>query len=434
MKNRILWALVALVGIVMLNCEPQKNVIEIVEGVQEHKERLRLSDNQLIVRIPINTPDDTISRLKTTVGIDTAEMCSCGDTRIQRWTIADTLNIEDAIRNLKRQGGSSGVEGDRDFIASMERIPDFKPFDRPISQVDGLVGRKESAEITIAVMDTGLDIGQYQDTSGSFSIELFPSGEYSGCYGSNLGSISGWNFVDNSPEIKDDHGHGTYVTKIITDELDKLMVKYQILPLKVFNGSGEGSYWDMICAMAYLKDIVKNGGVIPILNTSFGGYVASKDFQESSILKAMLKEMEESVLVVASAGNSGLDTDNGSDSHFLSSYTAPNLMGVGGHNGKDEAMAVEIDSLSNYGKISIDITVPFRGYATSALNLAGGTNSLSLAGTSYSAAYVSALTAVTYLNNGRPSALTLKSLVLGSAVTAPNLDGEIVNARAIIKP
>ena len=80
--------------------------------------------------------------------------------------------------------------------------------------------------------------------------------------------VSGWDYVNNDYDPRDDHGHGTTVAKIITKQLDTHNIPYSILAVKTFDQNGIGSYWANVCGINYLAKKQDNF----IVNTSFGFY------------------------------------------------------------------------------------------------------------------------------------------------------------------
>ncbi|MDB4293072.1 S8 family serine peptidase [Maribacter sp.] len=270
------------------------------------------------------------------------------------------------------------------------------------------IGVAETADVNIAIIDTGIDYAREEISSATRTI-LFPSSVFSSC----ISTQSGWNYLgendlnnvnEGNQDIMDRNGHGTYITKIITDELDAASVTYQILPLKVFNAEGKGTYWDVLCAFAYVKDINKNGGNISVVNASFGGSMPQEIFGvdaegNKSLFAEMLDELNDlNTLVVTSAGNRGVDNELGTDRDFLSFFDAENLLSVGGYfddGVRPVVSPIELASKSNWGATSIDIALAFNDYQIIFENPATAPqqDQVTLAGTSYSAAAMSALAA-----------------------------------------
>lgn len=133
--------------------------------------------------------------------------------------------------------------------------------------------------ITIAAIDTGVDLNNLDITK-------------------NLSSYS-WNFVNNSSNVMDDNGHGTFVaSEMIAANngvgLTGASYDASLMVLKALDANGSGSA-DTICtAIRYAVDHGAN-----VINMSLGG----GDY--SGYSSALQYAKDHNVLVVMAAGNSG---------------------------------------------------------------------------------------------------------------------------------
>lgn len=371
-------------------------------GGNEERQTVEISDTQIIVRFE---PDADKEGIRAEFGIEEGEyeLCSCGDPNLELWGIdpAD-ISIEGAISALK---GKSKAEGDFQFTFSTPPVTSYETIGFP--QIDpGIANPSFDADkVDIAVLDTGIDYGQSFVEDPLANPYLYSTGGLSDC----PFQVAGWNFADpvNGANVLDDNGHGTFVTKIITSTLEDKGVGYRILPVKVFNGDGEGSYWNVVCAFGYLQKVRAELGNLDIVNASFGGTIEDQLFDDKGLLNTMIEELGDAgVLVVTSAGNEGIDTDNGPLKHFPSGYAADNILGVGGYeiDGSGDVVIYTGFPGSNYGMLSIDLAAPFEGWNVQ-LDLQPDAN---LMGTSYSAAYVTGLTSAYFIDKGRPGPVELK--------------------------
>lgn len=405
---------------------------EIAEGGPDDKvPKIELSPNQIIVRYESFADKESI-RLEFPF-LEPPRGCSCGDTNIELWTIdTDILDIEGTVRNLKSRGAEEGVEGDRGFSIFLSPVDDFQPLNEQ-GDPNPLVETSTTNTVNIAVIDTGLD----------FSRDLVPSprdpylfkDDFSTCYPES----TGWNFANNSSNITDYNGHGTYVTKIITDILDGQNINYRILPLTVFDINGRGSYWDVVCAMGYIKDINSNGGNIKLVNASFGGQMNREVLENGTVLSGIIEDLQNETLIVSSAGNGnpGVDNDNGPMGHFLSSYLSNNILTVGGYedlSDEGDGSELRVNEHSNYGGSSIDVALEFGGYeAILNTDLENVRSRKFLKGTSYSAAAMTGLAAEFYIMSGMPDVQGLKNNIFAFSRTRSGLNNQIVANRAIIR-
>lgn len=132
----------------------------------------------------------------------------------------------------------------------------------------------------IAVIDTGV-LSTHPDLAGEVS--------------------AGYNFVANTTNTTDDNGHGTHVSGIVSGVTDNSVgissigYKSTILPVKVLDSSGSGTYANVANGIVYAAD--KGAKVI---NMSLGGPSTSLTLQN-----AVDYAKNKGVLIVAAAGNGG---------------------------------------------------------------------------------------------------------------------------------
>ncbi|MFZ5628548.1 MAG: S8 family serine peptidase [Spirochaetota bacterium] len=136
-----------------------------------------------------------------------------------------------------------------------------------------------STQTNIAVLDTG--VYAHEDLNG----RLLP----------------GYNFIDDSADSEDHNGHGTAVAGIISANTNNSLGiagvnwRNKILPVKVIDDSGYGSYFHLIEGLVYAAD--QN---TPIINISAGGYAYSDSLEE-----AVRYATNKNTAIVASVGNDG---------------------------------------------------------------------------------------------------------------------------------
>jgi serine protease len=142
--------------------------------------------------------------------------------------------------------------------------------------------------VTVAVVDTG--------------VACFDKGPFA--RGTDLAGTrceGGWNFVDDSPEASDDHGHGTHVAGTIAQTTNNgvgtagLAFCATLMPVKVLNKQGFGTVASVAEGIRYAAD-----GGAQVINLSLGGPIRSQ-ILEAAVNHAIAK----GVVVVAAAGNSG---------------------------------------------------------------------------------------------------------------------------------
>lgn len=134
--------------------------------------------------------------------------------------------------------------------------------------------------VTIAVIDTGVDLAH-------------PDLAYK--------TIAGYDFVNNDTVPQDDNGHGTHVAGIAAamsnngEGIAGVSWGANIMPLKVLNSAGSGTYANVAAAIVWATD---HGA--QVINMSLGGPSPSSTL-ENAVNYAYSKGMVQ----VAAAGNSG---------------------------------------------------------------------------------------------------------------------------------
>ena len=134
--------------------------------------------------------------------------------------------------------------------------------------------------VIVAVVDTG--VTQVEDLQGT---EFVP----------------GWNFVTDSPDARDDHGHGTHVAGTIAQTTHNgvgvagVAYRARIMPIKVLSGSGSGSVNGIAQGIRWAAD---HGA--QVINMSLGG-----PYNSQIMAKAVRYAHDKGVVVVCAAGNDG---------------------------------------------------------------------------------------------------------------------------------
>jgi serine protease len=113
--------------------------------------------------------------------------------------------------------------------------------------------------------------------------------------------VPGYNFVNNTADADDDHGHGTHVAGTIAQSTNNKLgvagIAYgaSIMPLKVLSARGSGSVAGIAQAIRWAADHGAN-----VINMSLGGPTAI-----GTMGSAVKYAREKGVTVIAAAGNDG---------------------------------------------------------------------------------------------------------------------------------
>lgn len=215
--------------------------------------------------------------------------------------------------------------------------------------------------------------------------------------------IYGWNFADNSSDSMDLDGHGSHVAGMIgavgNNRIGITGVCWQVRVAALKFGLDVASAIAAIDFANYYK--------ISILNASWGGRAYSQ------ALKDAIDQYDG--LFVASAGNDG--TNNDVDPMYPASYDCKDIISVAAVDSYDT-----LARFSNYGLKTVDIAAP--GTNILSLDLAGEYSPLN--GTSMAAPHVAGAAALLKSSMPNISTITLKRIILSSAMENPELKGKIL--------
>lgn len=226
--------------------------------------------------------------------------------------------------------------------------------------------------------------------------------------------VNGWDFVNNSPNVIDNHGHGTHIAGIIGAVggngigISGVCPKVSLMILKYFDPKSKGNdnLKNTVRAIRYAVDMGAN-----IINYSGGGTDPNDDEFE-----AIKYAEDKGVLFVAAAGNEHSNSDIAH--YYPADYNLSNIISV-----------TAIDSLakvlrsSNYGTKTVHIAAPGEGiYST----LPGGNYGL-MTGTSQATAFVSGVAALILSHNKEFSAAQVKKQIIATADELPGLRDKTVS-------
>ncbi|MEW7277925.1 S8 family serine peptidase [Aquimarina sp. 2201CG1-2-11] len=355
--------------------------------------------------------------------------CDCDNNDIELWTIDLTNSkfskIEGAIGNMGGPEPEGGVEANLNFYFQirMDRLNGRYSS----SLVDKVANNTNNEDVVnIAILDTGIDYDFFPEPF------LYDSSGTSECQD----EISGWDFVNNDNDPRDDQGHGTVVAKIITNKLDLYNIPYRIMAVKAFDQTGRGSYWTTICGLNHIAKKQKQF----IVNTSFGFYKLT----DQTIFKNVIEDASDRLLLVSSAGNNGVDTDIAGNEHFPSGYDSDNILTVGGYIegelmsapifGSQYISGLLIASNSNYGSNSIDALGPFDEHQFELIDVLDPNNPIliNVEGTSFAAAEVTGRAARLFRETiGTP--ITIKEKTLDSGFLEYGLNSIVNSGKVIVR-
>ncbi len=154
--------------------------------------------------------------------------------------------------------------------------------------------------------NTGLVVAVFDSGLGREGAGVLDTAKKTCLIRPGVNTSNGWNFVDNTNNTIDTHPnrHGTKVTKLLVNQA--LLFGQQdlkILPVKVFDDSGRGDLFHILCGVAYAA----NAGA-KIINASFGFYKYTDSvvgLRAQNLMHHFLEYYLDNngMLLVAAAGN-----------------------------------------------------------------------------------------------------------------------------------
>lgn len=280
----------------------------------------------------------------------------------------DGFSSED-LRGLVESDQVQFVEPNHQYQLAQPVIPNDPHFDKlwgmhSIRAPLGWMKVKESPDVIVAVIDTGVDYN-HEDLKENMWVNAHEeTGEpdFDDDGNGYKDDVYGYDFYNKDGDPIDGHSHGTHCAGTIGAVgnngigVPGVAWDVRIMAVQIFSGTGESAGAAQIAkAIDYAVDNGAN-----ILSNSWGGGAANEN-----IRRAITRAETKGALFVAAAGNDGGNNDQ--YPHYPSSYSNDSIVGVLWID-KDETLS----AFSNYGKLSVDLgapgggiysTIPAGGYA-----------------------------------------------------------------------
>ncbi len=249
---------------------------------------------------------------------------------------------------------------------------------RMVAYEDGAVDNE--SEIIVAVIDTGVDI-RHPDLRNHLwtnpgETGLDAQGRDKATNGVDddgnglIDDVRGWNFVDNSPDLRDNHGHGTHIGGIIA----KVAPNARLMFLKYYDPKAGGAS-HISSTVRAIRYAVRMGA--RVINFSAGGHLPY-DEEKAAIAEAR----KAGVLFVAAAGNDGWNTDV--LPYYPASYEISNILSVTAVGPTKNLLPT-----SNYGTRTVHLAAPGEAILSALPQAKRGF----MTGTSQATAFVSGIAA-----------------------------------------
>lgn len=270
---------------------------------------------------------------------------------VHRIQLAQDMTVEEAQKILRQDAEVEYAEPN--YYRYLARTPDDPSFSlqwglTKISAPSAWDAATDCTATVVAVIDSGAD---YEHPDFAANIWANPA-ETAGDGIDNDGNgyiddTVGWDFVFDEGMPVDADGHGTHVAGSIAAVgnnargVSGVCWSARIMVLRAFDAIGIGTVADVVEAMQYARS--QGAGVV---NASYSGPDFSQAEQEAvSALNAA------GILLVAAAGNEGLDNDQ--TPSYPASYGLANIISVGATNPGDG-----LAGFSNYGFNSVHVAAP----------------------------------------------------------------------------
>jgi thermitase len=242
-----------------------------------------------------------------------------------------------------------------------------------------------SRQIVVAVIDTGADV-RHEDLAGN--IWSNPGETGTDRQGKNKASngidddgngfiddVHGWNFVSNTPDLTDNHGHGSHIAGIVGAEAGNakgiagIAPQVSMMILKYYDPKvpGTDNLRNTVNAIRYAVKMKAH-----IINYSGGGTEFSKDEYD-----AIVEAQRQGILFVAAAGNERSNSDK--HKYYPADYGLSNIISVTAIDPSTEVLPS-----SNYGIETVDIAAPGQNILSTLPNNSYGY----MTGTSQATAFV----------------------------------------------
>lgn len=295
--------------------------------------------------------------------------------------------------------------------------------------------QRGNKDVVVAVIDTGCDVhhpylrkniwqnhGETGLDENGFSKASNGFDDDSNGY---IDDVYGWNFVENSADVTDDNGHGTHIAGIIGGERPDGQGSIGVSPnvslmiLKYYGPENSGMD-NLTHTIQSIRYAVKMGA--KVINYSGGGVIRSSEEE-----KALAWAASKGVLVVAAAGNEGLNSDF---FHFYpANYDLQNIISVTATNRYGQLLDV-----SNWGPSTVDIAAPGKNIYSTLPNGQFGY----MSGTSQATAFVTGVAALILAQDERMQPPALIAQLIGHGRPMGTLrgkvrSGDIVDASMAIK-
>lgn len=252
----------------------------------------KYSPGEIVVKFKRGVSDNVIRDINQRQGCAVLSLSKRGE--FKRLRIPRNKSVEEMVSIYSRNPNIEYAEPN--FIAYELMIPNdpYYPYQWNMDNTHGGINMEAAWNVetgipgvVVAVIDTGV---AYEDYTKKYkkAPDL-----------ANTLFVAGYDFVNNDTHPNDDEGHGTHVTGTIAQSTNNnlgvagIAFNVSIMPIKVLNSSGSGTYTDIADGIYFAAD---NGAAV--INMSLGGSSPS-----STLENALAYAYNRGVTIVCAAGN-----------------------------------------------------------------------------------------------------------------------------------
>ena len=210
---------------------------------------------------------------------------------------------------------------------------------RQINADDAWLVSPQGGGALVCILDTGVDPG-HSDLVGRVDLDKSTS------------------FVSDEPSIEDYNFHGTFVGAIIASNgkgMASVAPAARLCAVKVLNRQAEGGFDEVIAGTMYAASVGAD-----VINMSLGARLSRSDPSARALISALQRAIRFAVrqgaLVVAGAGNDGLDLDQTDD--IIVPAELAGVLSVGATGPFNQTNFDRLASYTNFGKTSVDLMAP----------------------------------------------------------------------------
>lgn len=332
------------------------------------------------------------------------------------------VSLDDMLRPIREIQAPYSTPNDPQFeqLWGLQNTGD----NEPRSSQPGLAGAdidamkawgitKGSSDVTIAVIDTGIDYNHPDLAENMWANPNEIAGN--GIDDDNNGYIDdvyGYNFAVDSGDPIDGHSHGTHCAGTIGAVHDNaegvagVMSNVNFVAVKFLSDSGSGTSENAIKSVDYATQLD-----VDIMSNSWGGGGRSQALED-----AIQRANDKGILFVVAAGNSS--SNNDSRPQYPANYEVDNVISVAASTAQDD-----LASFSCYGRNTVHIAAPGHRILSTTKN--GGYSVYS--GTSMAAPHVSGALGLLLAQEGRLPVKQVRDRLMATSEPVPALRGKTIN-------